>query len=334
MRVHGQGMCAPDLHSSTTLLATRLQDEAGEEQYHALGAVEGHEGEVSLRVRFKLTDAAQAGNLRGLQRWVGSRGARGCWQGLPPPRHRPHPACLPACLARPVVLLLALPAQPSHRPHPLLQPTACSSRLCSPQGQDDAALAGQAHQPVVRAQAQQHEHDHARVGRHPLHRAHAAARGAAHCKGGSGGGMWAVGRRPGMWGVGRLPGVVIQSGCPTAWVLMLRVLPAAQEPVRLRWHPHSSLPSCPPPHERLQPSQSLLAARGKLEVPPLMRAQMQKTYNESQVGSFLAAAVVLNALLHGGSTTQCACRLRSSGVTVAGRLPHQAAVCCTCRWRR
>lgn len=34
----------------------------------------------------------------------------------------------------------------------------------------------------------------------------------------------------------------------------------------------------------MQPSQSLLAARGKLEVPPLMRAQMQKAYNESQVG--------------------------------------------------
>lgn len=37
---------------------------------------------------------------------------------------------------------------------------------------------------------------------------------------------------------------------------------------------------------RLQPSQSLLAARGKLEVPPLMQQQMQKTYNESQASGF------------------------------------------------
>jgi hypothetical protein len=41
---------------------------------------------------------------------------------------------------------------------------------------------------------------------------------------------------------------------------------------------------CAPLHPfvALQPSQSLLAARGKLEVPPQMRAQMQKTYNDSQ----------------------------------------------------
>ncbi|PRW45131.1 putative helicase MAGATAMA 3 [Chlorella sorokiniana] len=57
-------------HENDMMLISRdnPEDEHGEEQYHALGAVEGHEGEASLRVRFKLTDAAQAGNARGLQR--------------------------------------------------------------------------------------------------------------------------------------------------------------------------------------------------------------------------------------------------------------------------
>lgn len=36
--------------------------------YHALGVVEGHEGEASLRVRFRLVDDAQVGNERGLKR--------------------------------------------------------------------------------------------------------------------------------------------------------------------------------------------------------------------------------------------------------------------------
>ena len=71
---------------------------------------------------------------------------------------------------------------------------------------------------------------------------------------------------------------------------------AALQPCRLGpWMPCllrlSGPPPRPPAHPSavsvsccLQPSQSLLAARGKLEVPPLMRAQMEKTYNESQVG--------------------------------------------------
>lgn len=48
----------------------------------------------------------------------------------------------------------------------------------------------------------------------------------------------------------------------------------------------------------LQPSQSLLAARGKLEVPPLMRAQMEKTYNESQVGAALGGCDGVQAIGH------------------------------------
>lgn len=54
-------------------LAVHEQEEQGDELRHALGVVEGHEGEASLRVRFKLTDAAQAGNERGLQRCAGGR---------------------------------------------------------------------------------------------------------------------------------------------------------------------------------------------------------------------------------------------------------------------
>lgn len=50
-----------------------LQEDRGDELYHALGVVEGHEGEASLRVRFRLTNEAQAGNERGLQRWVSRR---------------------------------------------------------------------------------------------------------------------------------------------------------------------------------------------------------------------------------------------------------------------
>lgn len=61
LRAHG---------TAAMLCCAAVQDENGEELYHALGAVEGHEGEASLRVRFKLTDAAQAGNARGLQRYV------------------------------------------------------------------------------------------------------------------------------------------------------------------------------------------------------------------------------------------------------------------------
>jgi hypothetical protein len=45
-----------------------LQDEQGDEAHHALGVMEGHEGDQSVRVRFKLTDASQAGSERGLQR--------------------------------------------------------------------------------------------------------------------------------------------------------------------------------------------------------------------------------------------------------------------------
>lgn len=39
-----------------------------DKQRHALGIVEGHEGDQSLRVRFKLTDASQAGNESGRAR--------------------------------------------------------------------------------------------------------------------------------------------------------------------------------------------------------------------------------------------------------------------------
>ncbi len=52
------------------LLPLLPQEEVGDELHHALGCVEGHEGDQSVRVRFRLTDAAQAGNARGLQRWV------------------------------------------------------------------------------------------------------------------------------------------------------------------------------------------------------------------------------------------------------------------------
>lgn len=50
------------------LLLPPPQEDAGDELHHALGCVEGHEGDQSVRVRFRLTDAAQAGNARGLQR--------------------------------------------------------------------------------------------------------------------------------------------------------------------------------------------------------------------------------------------------------------------------
>lgn len=53
--------------------SAHLQEENGDELHHALGAVQGHEGEASLRVRFKLDAAAQAGNERGQQRCVGGR---------------------------------------------------------------------------------------------------------------------------------------------------------------------------------------------------------------------------------------------------------------------
>ena len=46
-----------------------VQEEGGDEVHHALGIMEGHEGDQSIRVRFRLTDAAQAGNTHGLQRW-------------------------------------------------------------------------------------------------------------------------------------------------------------------------------------------------------------------------------------------------------------------------
>ena len=46
-----------------------MQEEEGyNADLHALGVVEGREGEQSLRVRFRLTDAAQAGNARGEER--------------------------------------------------------------------------------------------------------------------------------------------------------------------------------------------------------------------------------------------------------------------------
>ncbi len=56
------------------------------------------------------------------------------------------------------------------------------------------------------------------------------------------------------------------------------------------------LPS-PHPPATPQPSQSLLAARGKLEVPPQMKAAMQKTYNESQVRQLAACMQPSSALV-------------------------------------
>ncbi|PSC70977.1 putative helicase MAGATAMA 3 [Micractinium conductrix] len=64
-------------HDNDMLLLSRdnPEEERGDELHHALGVVEGHEGDQSLRVRFKLTDAAQAGNARGLQRARTMRGS-------------------------------------------------------------------------------------------------------------------------------------------------------------------------------------------------------------------------------------------------------------------
>jgi hypothetical protein len=44
------------------------EDEKCRQQLHALGFVEGHEGELSLRVKFYLTDDSQAGNTAGQER--------------------------------------------------------------------------------------------------------------------------------------------------------------------------------------------------------------------------------------------------------------------------
>lgn len=57
-------------HENDMLLISRdnPEEEHGDELHHALGTMEGHEGDQSVRVRFRLTDAAQAGNTRGLQR--------------------------------------------------------------------------------------------------------------------------------------------------------------------------------------------------------------------------------------------------------------------------
>jgi senataxin len=40
-------------------------------ELHAMGFVEAHEGEQSLRIKFYLTDDSQAGNSRGLMRCAG-----------------------------------------------------------------------------------------------------------------------------------------------------------------------------------------------------------------------------------------------------------------------
>lgn len=57
------------MHALLPILPASLpQEERGDELYHALGVVEGHEGEASLRLRFRLTDDAQVGNDRGLKR--------------------------------------------------------------------------------------------------------------------------------------------------------------------------------------------------------------------------------------------------------------------------
>ena len=56
-----------------------------------------------------------------------------------------------------------------------------------------------------------------------------------------------------------------------------------------------------------QPSQSLLAARGKLEVPPQMRAQMQKTYNDSQASAAAASVCCLLCCLALHSTAVLSC---------------------------
>lgn len=62
----------PYTHAHPALRPGLLQE--GEEGYntsgHALGAVEGREGEQSIRVRFRLTDASQAGNEKGEARCV------------------------------------------------------------------------------------------------------------------------------------------------------------------------------------------------------------------------------------------------------------------------
>ena len=57
----------------------------------------------------------------------------------------------------------------------------------------------------------------------------------------------------------------------TCWAGQLQQLPS-----RASHLPRVPAPPCP------QPSQSLLAARGKLEVPPQMAVAMRKTYNDSQ----------------------------------------------------
>ncbi|EFN56459.1 hypothetical protein CHLNCDRAFT_57676 [Chlorella variabilis] len=51
------------------------EEEQGDELHHALGVMEGHEGDQSVRVRFRLTDDGQAGNERGLQRARAMRGS-------------------------------------------------------------------------------------------------------------------------------------------------------------------------------------------------------------------------------------------------------------------
>ncbi|KAL4853029.1 putative helicase MAGATAMA 3 [Chlorella vulgaris] len=57
-------------HENDVLLVSKdsPEGEAGDEAQHALAFMEGHEGDQSLRIRFRLTDDAQAGNARGLQR--------------------------------------------------------------------------------------------------------------------------------------------------------------------------------------------------------------------------------------------------------------------------
>ncbi|KAI7846383.1 hypothetical protein COHA_000094 [Chlorella ohadii] len=181
-------------HENDMMLVSRdnPEDEAGEEQYHALGAVEGHEGEASLRVRFKLTDAAQAGNARGLQRAKSMRHS------------------------------LAKPASQWY----VLKLSSMST--------------------IMREWA------------------------AIHC-------------------IAHMP--------------LREVLLTAK------------------------PSQSLLAARGKLEVPPLMRQQMQKTYNESQASTGKTKTILglLSIIMHSAPRGAFASAVANGSSSSAPTSPTSAA---------
>ena len=159
-----------------------VAEEELDEVHHALGVVEGREGERSLRVRFKLADAAQAGNALGLRRWVG-------WVGG-----------LTGCVAHGAWLRQCALQQRGCRFCPAPSRVCRSAYGCAYcwrlQGAHDARRAGPRAELLVAAQAQQHVHDPARVGGGALPGSHAAEGGAALGKGAgrrAGGRVWAGG---------------------------------------------------------------------------------------------------------------------------------------------